>query len=99
MTAEWHNAPYPAIDPSQPGLSQAGRHVVVTGGGTGIGAAIALASATSGAATISIIGRRADKVQETKEKIAAAFPKSTVKAYVSSTTDTQSMKKVAAEAG
>lgn len=99
LTAEWHNAPYPAIDPTQPTLSQHGKHVVITGGGTGVGAAIALAFAAAGAETVSIIGRRAKKLQETENKIFSASPKTTVKTYASSTTDMRSMEKVATSAG
>jgi NAD(P)-dependent dehydrogenase (short-subunit alcohol dehydrogenase family) len=41
-----------------------GRHAIVTGGGTGIGAAIASALACEGA-TLSLIGRRLEKLKET----------------------------------
>ena len=42
----------------------AGRHAVVTGGGTGIGAAIARVLASEGAA-LSLVGRRLEKLEET----------------------------------
>jgi NAD(P)-dependent dehydrogenase (short-subunit alcohol dehydrogenase family) len=42
----------------------AGQHAIVTGGGTGIGAAIAAALAREGAA-LSLVGRRLDKLEET----------------------------------
>jgi len=45
----------------------AGQHAIVTGGGTGIGAAIAAALAREGA-TLSLVGRRLEKLEE-----AAAF--------------------------
>lgn len=47
----------------------AGRHAVVTGGGTGIGAAIARALATEGA-KLTLVGRRRDKL----EKVAGTLP-------------------------
>ena len=44
-------------------MEHAGKHAVVTGGGTGIGADIALALAAAGA-EVTITGRRADKLAE-----------------------------------
>jgi NAD(P)-dependent dehydrogenase (short-subunit alcohol dehydrogenase family) len=48
----------------------AGRHAAVTGGGTGIGAAIAEALAREGA-RVSLFGRRADRLKETAERLQA----------------------------
>jgi NAD(P)-dependent dehydrogenase (short-subunit alcohol dehydrogenase family) len=45
-------------------MSLTGRHAIVTGGGTGIGAAIAAALAPKGA-RLSLIGRRREKLEET----------------------------------
>jgi NAD(P)-dependent dehydrogenase (short-subunit alcohol dehydrogenase family) len=44
-------------------MSLAGRHAVVTGGGTGIGAAIARALAAEGA-KLTLVGRRREKLEE-----------------------------------
>ena len=44
-------------------MTLAGRHAIVTGGGTGIGAAIAAALEAEGA-TVSRIGRRPEKLGE-----------------------------------
>ncbi|MFA8440600.1 SDR family NAD(P)-dependent oxidoreductase, partial [Yoonia sp.] len=44
-------------------MEHAGKHALVTGGGTGIGAGIARALADAGA-EVTITGRRADKLQE-----------------------------------
>ncbi|KAK0113973.1 hypothetical protein ONS95_014216 [Cadophora gregata] len=63
FTKTWHNEPYPAIDPKRPELSAKGKFVVVTGGGTGIGRAIAVAFAEAGAQTIAIVGRRIDRLE------------------------------------
>ncbi|KAF3401257.1 Short chain dehydrogenase andI [Talaromyces pinophilus] len=64
FTKTWHNKPYPAIDPRRPELQATGKFVVVTGGGTGIGKAIAIAFAQAGAKTIAILGRRLGRLEE-----------------------------------
>ncbi|KAF7587629.1 hypothetical protein BBP40_006913 [Aspergillus hancockii] len=74
FTKTWHTKPYPFISPSQPQLSATGKNVVVTRGGTGIGNAIAVAFAQAGAKSVSIIGRRPDKLQTDAEIISAAAP-------------------------
>jgi NAD(P)-dependent dehydrogenase (short-subunit alcohol dehydrogenase family) len=57
-TKVWHSEPYPAISPTNPELSARGKVVIITGGGTGIGAYAAKAFAQAGASGIGIIGRR-----------------------------------------
>ena len=42
FTKKWHSEPYPYISPTRPELSARGKNVIVTGGGTGIGNAIAI---------------------------------------------------------
>ncbi|KAK9320873.1 NAD(P)-binding protein [Lipomyces orientalis] len=63
FTKSWHNEPYAAIDPTRPELSAKGKFVVVTGGATGIGKAIAVAFAQAGAKTIAILARRLEKLE------------------------------------
>lgn len=60
VTKTVHRTAYPAISPSLPTLSQAGRTVVITGGGTGVGLAIALNFIRASADTVIIVGRRED---------------------------------------
>lgn len=62
FTQGWHSQPYPFISPTRAELSAKGKNVVITGGGTGIGNAIGVAFAQSGAKSIAIIGRRANKL-------------------------------------
>lgn len=54
-----------------------GKNVVITGGGTGIGKAIAFAFAQAGAASVSIIGRRADRLQAAVRVISASAKENT----------------------
>jgi len=72
FTTTIHNKPYPAISPAKPALSQAGRTVLITGGGTGIGKAIAHNFVLASAATVIIIGRRVSKLQESTGELEAA---------------------------
>ncbi|UKZ56665.1 hypothetical protein TrVGV298_010505 [Trichoderma virens] len=66
ITDKAHKASYPAISPSRPALSQAGRTVLITGGSGGIGYGIALAFAAAGADRVIIVGR-----EEAKQRGAA----------------------------
>ena len=69
----------------------AGRHALITGGGTGIGAAIATALAGAGAA-VSLVGRRKAPLDE----VAARLPKATaIVADVTKESDTEAMVKAA----
>lgn len=63
FTKKYHHEPYDLISPSRPELSAAGKNVVITGGGTGIGKSIALSFAQAGASSVSILGRRLDRLE------------------------------------
>ncbi len=64
-----------------------GKHALITGGGTGIGAAIARALAGAGAA-VSLAGRRLEPLQE----VARGLPKATtILADVTKEADTEAM--------
>jgi NAD(P)-dependent dehydrogenase (short-subunit alcohol dehydrogenase family) len=73
-TPTYHHKPYPAIDPTRPELSAKGKSIVVTGGGTGIGAEIVKYFAKAGASKILILGRREAPLVSTKETIKKEFP-------------------------
>ncbi|KAL2062116.1 hypothetical protein VTL71DRAFT_6382 [Oculimacula yallundae] len=64
FTKTWHSSSYPSISPSRRELSLAGKSVVITGGGSGIGLEITKSVAKAGAANIVILGRRPAKLAE-----------------------------------
>lgn len=69
FTNKVYKKPYPAILPSRPELSQAGRTVLITGGSAGIGFAIAESFAQAGAKHVIILGRRRDVVDDSVAKL------------------------------
>lgn len=83
---------YPAISPTQSQLSTKGRNVVITGGGAGIGAAIAQAFAASGAQSLTLLGRREDKLTSVKSALEAEFPQTQVFCHATDLTDRESVK-------
>ncbi|OQV08765.1 hypothetical protein CLAIMM_12988 [Cladophialophora immunda] len=91
FTETWHNRPYPAILPTRPEISAAGKNVVITGGGTGIGKAAAIAFAQAGAKSISIIGRRVDRLQTAGVAIREANPSTHVVLQMGDVTDRTSI--------
>ena len=68
-TKTWHKSVYPSIDPTLPSLSLAGKSIVITGGGAGIGLAISNAVALAGTSRLAIIGRRAKVLADAKAEI------------------------------
>jgi NAD(P)-dependent dehydrogenase (short-subunit alcohol dehydrogenase family) len=81
-TKLWHSDGYDSISPTNPKLSAKGKSVVVTGGGTGIGAETAMYFAQAGAARIALMGRRLQPLQDTKDAIEAKYD---TKVFVAST--------------
>ncbi|CRG85376.1 hypothetical protein PISL3812_02458 [Talaromyces islandicus] len=69
--------PYPFISPTRPELSAAGKNIVITGGGTGIGKAIGIAFAQAGAKSIAIVGRRLDRLATAVDEIKQAASSTT----------------------
>ena len=69
FTKVLHNDTYDAISPFRPELSAEGKNVIVTGGGTGIGKAIAKSFAQAKAASVSILGRREDRLITASKEI------------------------------
>lgn len=90
-TKAYHKAPYSSIDPTRPELSAKGKIVVVTGGGTGIGAETAKYFARAGALRIAILGRREQPLLDVKAVIAAENPSTEVLAIPTDITNIQSV--------
>jgi NAD(P)-dependent dehydrogenase (short-subunit alcohol dehydrogenase family) len=86
-TKQWHTTSYPAIFPSRPALSLAGKSILISGAGTGIGARTAESFAQASASHIAILGRRQAKLDATASHIRAAYPNTSVYVYVADMTD------------
>lgn len=71
-TNTFHHASYPAISPSRPELSAAGKTVVISGGGRGLGTGIVEAFAQAGAAQIIVLGRRLDALRAIASRVEGA---------------------------
>ena len=82
-TPKWHTETYQSISPTRPELSAKGKTVVVTGGGTGIGAETARYFAEAGASRIALLGRRKQPLLDTKASIEHKF--ADVEVFVAST--------------
>ncbi|KAL8838116.1 MAG: hypothetical protein Q9170_002257 [Blastenia crenularia] len=73
-TLTWHDNTYQSISPTRPQLSAKGKTMVITGGGTGIGAETARCFAEAGASRIALLGRREQPLLDTKASIELKFP-------------------------
>ncbi|KNG49299.1 short-chain dehydrogenase reductase sdr protein [Stemphylium lycopersici] len=71
LTKTIHHTVYPAISPSNPLNSAKGKTVVISGGASGIGYSIAQSFAAAGAATVVIIARRQEALDEASTKLRA----------------------------
>ncbi|EHK26255.1 uncharacterized protein TRIVIDRAFT_63579 [Trichoderma virens Gv29-8] len=67
---EYRRKPYEATSPSRPELNQSGKTIVVTGGNSGIGYAIARNFIKASAKRVIILGRRPDVVKSAADKLA-----------------------------
>jgi len=73
-TKTWHSTVYPSVSPSRPELSVAGKVVLITGGGSGLGPHIAHAFATAGSTSIVLVGRTLSTLQSTAFSLKSSFP-------------------------
>ncbi|KAJ5720410.1 uncharacterized protein N7483_008344 [Penicillium malachiteum] len=94
LTSVWHNAPYPAISPQRPELSAARKTVIITGAGSGIGQATAVAFSKAGAANIVLIGRTEATLRTTQQQL-----KCNSSIHVANVTDEAAMADIAAKTG
>lgn len=69
VTKTLHNKLYPSIDPTRPENSQAGKVILIPGGGTGVGFGIAKSFVRASADTILLIGRRLAVLEQAKAKL------------------------------
>lgn len=69
FTKTFHSCVYPSIDPTKAGISAQGRVVIVTGGGRGIGKAIAVAFTKAGAHAVVILGRTENTLRTAKDEL------------------------------
>ncbi|KAK4508719.1 hypothetical protein PRZ48_002458 [Zasmidium cellare] len=72
----FHSDTYPSISPlHNPSLRLDGKHLILTGGGTGIGRETVLSFARAGVAKITLFGgRRGELLEETKALVEKEFP-------------------------
>ncbi|RFU80350.1 nadp-binding [Trichoderma arundinaceum] len=75
FTKQTYRDVYPAIDPSNAALSQAGKIVIVTGASKGLGKkAFVRSFAIAGAKAIVLVARSFSKLQEAAEELTKEFP-------------------------
>jgi short-subunit dehydrogenase len=65
----YHRASYPAISPTSPSRSQAGRTILIAGGSTGIGFNISRGFVAASASRLVLLGRREQQLQEARDKL------------------------------
>lgn len=92
FTPTFHYSTYPSISPTRPELSLKGKTVLVTGGGYGIGAAVAESFAQAGAAKIALSGRTESKLKDTAESLSKKHPSTEFSYFVADVTDAKAVK-------
>lgn len=93
FTSIHHHESYPAIDPTRPELSAAGKVILISGGGKGIGRAITSSFARAGAKEIIIIGRDRGALEACKAKVESSS-KSRVHIFVGDVRDEKATKEM-----
>ncbi|KAJ9608855.1 hypothetical protein H2200_006626 [Cladophialophora chaetospira] len=91
FTAKYHHEPYPAISPSRPELSAAGKVVVITGAAGGIGTAISHAFVEANVKDLVLIDLNQVGLLKLKSEL-EDLGKSKIHPFVLDITNTQSVK-------
>jgi NAD(P)-dependent dehydrogenase (short-subunit alcohol dehydrogenase family) len=86
LTKTWHTTTYPSINPTQPSLSLGNKIALITGGGTGIGAATAHSFAVAGVSHIALLGGTLSTLTASAHSIITLYPSVQVNTYVTSIT-------------
>ncbi|KAJ5190952.1 uncharacterized protein N7498_009937 [Penicillium cinerascens] len=94
FTSVWRNGPYEAISPSRPELSASGKTVIITGAGSGIGRATAVAFARAGADKLVLIGRNEAPLVETQKSLECGSS-----VHAADVTDEKAIAEIAASTG
>ncbi|KPI38317.1 putative oxido [Cyphellophora attinorum] len=90
-----HSDVYPYIDLQGPLKDSAkGKSVLIFGGGSGIGKAIAIAFAEVGAANVVISGRRLEALEAVKDEMKGRFPNTNVVPIAANATSVEEVDKV-----
>lgn len=92
FTKTQHLDPYARLSPAKLATEYASKHVLITGGGYGIGASIARAFAEANVAGILLAGRTESRLKSTADKLNAAFPKTHVEYRVVDITSIDSVR-------
>ncbi|GME62510.1 Short-chain dehydrogenase/reductase SDR [Neofusicoccum parvum] len=71
LTKTVHRTSYPAISPTNPANSAAGKTIVISGGAQGIGYAIARGFSAAGAATVVLLARRQEALDAASARLRA----------------------------
>ncbi|GLI76362.1 hypothetical protein PoHVEF18_004634 [Penicillium ochrochloron] len=94
LTSTWHNGSYSAISPLRAELSAAGKTIIITGAGSGIGRATAQSFDKAGASKIVLIGRNEATLRETQATL-----KCDSSVHAADVTDEKALAAVAASTG
>ncbi|TGJ77088.1 hypothetical protein E0Z10_g10793 [Xylaria hypoxylon] len=87
----YHRNTYPYIDPTQPKLSCAGKNVLITGGGYGIGKGIARSFAKAKADNLILVGRTRSILDGTKGELEAEFPSTKIHVFSADITNIEAV--------
>ena len=93
MSPQEHFDPYPRADPALLKKEFAGKSVLITGGGYGIGSAIAKFFAEAGVAQIILVGRTEAKLKSTADSL-ASFKSTTTSFYQADISSKSDVKKL-----